>query len=89
MKGKRECLDYARDIVDTPSRFSVSIGNSVWAKRRPMKLSAPCLIKKRGDGRNMGKYNTLLENAVASIAATFRRRVGSGLQSSPLVRNSQ
>ena len=32
------------------------------------------------DGQNMDVYNTLLQRAVDSIAATFRKRVASGLQ---------
>jgi SNF2 family DNA or RNA helicase len=32
------------------------------------------------DGRNMALYNTLLEKAVGSIAATFSKRVATGLQ---------
>ncbi len=31
-------------------------------------------------GRNIDLYNTLLEKAVGSIAATFSKRVASGLQ---------
>lgn len=49
--------------------------------------SVPCealcdlFDQQTNDGENMGLYNTLLERAVASVAAMFRKRIASGLQS--------
>lgn len=51
-------------------------------KTTPYEMLCNLFDKDTQNGRDMSKYDGLLQNAVGAIAATFRRRMASALQSS-------
>ncbi len=50
-------------------------------KTEPYQQLCTYFDRETGDGRNMTRYDQLLEKSVESIIATYRKRVASGLQS--------